>query len=271
MFLIHWEKRRRELGRVAVLSIFVLLSMAVGCAGEQDQASQEPTSSTEETSTEEASSEQTSSSSSDRTSQPAPAPSSETEPAPIELSGNGHTATDAFDLEDGLTIFKMSYQGEQNFIVNLLGEPGPYANGVLLANELGSFSGSEASQTHGGSHVLDVQASGPWTITIEQPRPTSAPETGSYEYQTGKTATDFFNLEQGSKRFDMTHQGNNYFSVWLLDKNGARLPGGLLANEVGPYEGSRAIQVPRDGIYLLQVEADGPWSVKVEGLNLGGR
>jgi hypothetical protein len=69
----------------------------------------------------------------------------------------------------------------------------------------------------------------------------------------------------------MTHQGERNFIVWLLDKNGARVNGGLLANEVvGPYEGSRAIQVPKDDIYLLQVEADGAWSVKVEGLNLGG-
>ena len=256
--------------RIAVLCIFVLLCIAVGCAGEQDQASQETTSSSEETSPEETSSGQSSStSSSERTSQPETAVSSETEPAPIELSGNGDIVTDTFDLESGLAIFRMSYQGERNFIVKLLGEPGPSANGVVLVNAIGSFQGSEASQTHAGPHVLDVQASGPWTITIEQPRTSSAPETANYTYHTGTTATDFFHLGQGLKRFDMTHQGSKNFIVWLLDKNGARVTGGLLANEVGPYEGSRAIQVPRDDIYLLQVEADGTWSVKAEGLNLG--
>src|SRR4051812_16091631 len=98
MFPIHCERRRRGLGRTAVLSVFVLVCMAVGCAGQQDQATQEPTSSSEDTSTEEASSEQTSSSSSEGTSPPATAASSQQEPAPIELSGNGHTATDTFDL-----------------------------------------------------------------------------------------------------------------------------------------------------------------------------
>jgi hypothetical protein len=165
----------------------------------------------------------------------------------------------------------MSYQGEGNFIVRLLGEPGEQANGVLLANEIGSSEGSEAVKTSAGQHLLDIEARGPWTIKIEQPRPSSAPESGSYEYHTGKTATDLFHLGQGLKRFDMTHQGSRNFTVWLLDKNGGQVNGGLLANEIGSYEGSRAIQVPKDDIYLLQVEADGPWSVEVEGLNLGGR
>lgn len=235
--------------------------MAFGCAGDQDQeAPQEPTSSSEEET-----------SSSERASQPVtPAVESEEEPAPIELSGNGQTATDTFDLGSGLTIFRMSYQGEQNFIVNLLGEPGAQARGVLLANAIGSFDGSEAVQTTAGQHLLDVRARGPWTITIEQPRPTSAPNAGRYTYNTGKTATDFFHLGEGLKKFAMTHEGEGNFIVWLLDKNGVRVNGGLLANEVGPYEGSRAIQVPKDDIYLLQVEADGIWSVEVEGLDLGG-
>ena len=68
----------------------------------------------------------------------------------------------------------------------------------------------------------------------------------------------------------MTHEGDKNVTVWLLDKTGAQVPGGLLANEIGRHEGSRAIQVPKDDIYLLQVEAEGLWSVQVEGLNLGG-
>ncbi len=55
----------------------------------------------------------------------------------------------------------------------------------------------------------------------------------------------------------MTHQGARNFIVRLLDKNGAPV-GGALANEIGPFEGSRAVQVPKDDVYLLQVEADGP-------------
>ncbi len=69
----------------------------------------------------------------------------------------------------------------------------------------------------------------------------------------------------------MAHDGEKNFTVWLLDKDGERVSGGLLANEIGSFEGSKAIQVPRDDIYLLQVEADGLWYVEGEGLNLAGR
>jgi hypothetical protein len=46
-------------------------------------------------------------------------------------------------------------------------------------------------------------------------------------------------------------------TVWLLDKDGERVSGGLLVSVIGPFEGSTAAQVPRDDIYLFQVEADG--------------
>jgi hypothetical protein len=60
-------------------------------------------------------------------------------------------------------------------------------------------------------------------------------------------------------------------TVWLLDKDGERVSGGLLVSVIGPFEGSKAAQVPRDDIYLFHVEADGLWYVKGEGLDLGGR
>ncbi len=78
-----------------------------------------------------------------------------------------------------------------------------------------------------------------------------SPKTVHSTYNTGKTATGFYDLGKGLKRFAMTHQGERNFIVWLFDKNEARVNGGLLANGTGPYEGSRAIQVPKDDIYIL--------------------
>jgi hypothetical protein len=62
----------------------------------------------------------------------------------------------------------------------------------------------------------------------------------------------------------MTHQGDRNFIVNLLDKNGADAGRGALVNEIGPFNGSKAIQIPQDDIYLLQVEASGPWTITVE-------
>jgi len=78
----------------------------------------------------------------------------------------------------------------------------------------------------------------------------------------GQTATEPFELEAGLSVFRMTHQGNRNFIVWLLDSNGRRVD--LLVNEIGSSSGSKAIRIARSGTYLLQVEADGPWTVQVE-------
>lgn len=180
-------------------------------------------------------------------------------PAPIDLSGNGQTATEPFRLESGLAIARMTYQGESNFIVGLLGGNGARA-GNSLANVIGSFQGSQAVQARAGEYLLDVQASGPWMITIEQPRPNTAPRTTSFN-GVGKVATDFFQLSEGLNRVELTHQGSSNFIVKLLDKNGASVGMGLV-NEIGPFEGSKAVQIPKDDIYLLQVEADGPWAIQ---------
>jgi hypothetical protein len=78
----------------------------------------------------------------------------------------------------------------------------------------------------------------------------------------GQTATDTFNLDSGLAIFRMTHQGQHNFIVHLVDKNGKDV-GGSLANDIGPFNGSKAIQVPRDDIYLLNVQADGSWTIQV--------
>ena len=68
----------------------------------------------------------------------------------------------------------------------------------------------------------------------------------------------------------MIHQGHRNCIVHLLDKNGAQVNRGLLANEAGPLEGSKVVQVPRRRYLLLQVETDGLRSVEIERYVLGG-
>ena len=155
-----------------------------------------------------------------------------------------------------------SNQGDSNFVVHLLDENGARVGGNL-ANEAGSPEGSsQAVQTKAGRYVLDVRTNGPWTINIAQPRPSSAPRTTRFSGDR-KTATDFFWLSRGPKRFEMTHQGDGKFSVRLLDKNGAKV-GARLVNRKGSFNGSRSVQIPKDGAYLLQVEANGPWTIQLK-------
>jgi hypothetical protein len=186
-------------------------------------------------------------------------PEPEPEPEPITLSGTGQQATEAFELEAGLVIATLSHQGQGHFGVTLLDETGQMAD--LFANAIGPFDGSTAYGAAGGTYLLDVQADGPWTVTIEQPRPADAPETRSFQGQ-GPTASEPFSLPRGLARFQLSHTGQHHFGVTLLDSDGNMVD--LLANDIGSFEGSKAVGVPQDGAYVLDVQADGPWSIEVE-------
>ncbi len=192
--------------------------------------------------------------------EPEPVP----EPEPIDLTGVGATATEPFQLEPGLTIVNMAHQGSANFIADLLDESGASVAPMGLVNEIGSFEGSQAVQIPaGGQHLLNVDADGSWGFTIEQPRPTDAPQTTSFS-GTSKTATEFFRLSGGLHRIQLTHQGDANFIVDLLDVNGASVVPMGITNEIGPFDGSQAVTVPGDGIYLFQVDANGPWTIEVQ-------
>lgn len=179
-----------------------------------------------------------------------PEPEPPVEPEPITLSGVGQQATSPFDLEPGLAIFSLSHQGQANFIVDLLDESGAAVAPMGIVNVIGPFEGSYAQQVTEGQHILDVMADGPWTITIEQLRPTEAPETRNFS-GTSKTATEFFELSSGLHTVSLSHQGDANFIVDLLNRDGASVEPMGLVNEIGPFDGSTAITVPEDGVYLF--------------------
>jgi hypothetical protein len=256
------------IGCVELIALVVVLSISVALIGCQNTTSSEQTSS-EQTSSEQTSSEQTS-----KITQSASSSSSLQEPATINLSGSGQKITEPiktepFNLESGLVIFRMSHQGSQNFIVHLLDKNGaPVSDpwGGILANTIGPFQGSQAIEAKAAQYAIDVKADGPWTVTVEQPHPSSAEPITSFNGNS-TTATDFFQLSKGLQSFEMSHQGSQNFIVRLLDKNGAsvgNLVNGTLANAIGPFNGAKSVQIPKDDIYLLQVEANGPWTIEIK-------
>jgi hypothetical protein len=241
---------------VIVIIILVIVAAWLG-SGNRDNASS--------SSNREDAAESASPASPQSASPASPTPPPPSEPEPINLSGFGQQATEPFNLETGLVIFRMTHQGDGHFSSTLLDSNGNRPGmDSLLANMVGPFDGSRATQAKSGQHVIDIAASGPWTITIEQPRPTSASQPTSFDGNS-QAATDFFKLSRGLKTFYMTHQGSGHFGVHLLNKDGARVGmESLLANDVGPFDGSKAVRIPKEDIYLLQVEADGPWTIQVE-------
>lgn len=184
----------------------------------------------------------------------------ESSPDPIVLTGEGQQATEFFHLLDGLSIFRMTHDGSSNFIIWLLNDDGQQLE--LLVNEIGSFDGATAIGIEdSGDYLLDVSADGNWNVTIEQPRSVGGVSPPVQMIGNGQQASDFLALEAGLVRFELTHDGDSNFIVWLLRADGSIVD--LLVNEIGSFDGSTALQVSQ-GIYILDISADGNWAINVE-------
>ena len=184
-----------------------------------------------------------------------------TTPESITLSGTGQQASEMFYLDEGLVIFEMTHDGDGYFGIWLLDDEGDRID--LLVNEGGEFDGSKAVGINkAGIYLLDISADGNWTITIEQPRPSTAPPVPKTLNGTGQQASEMFYLDEGLVIFEMTHDGDGYFGIWLLDDEGDRID--LLVNEGGEFDGSKAVGINKAGIYLLDISADGNWEISIE-------
>lgn len=175
----------------------------------------------------------------------------------ITFSGSDSEVTGSFDLEEGLAVVTLTYNGDSNFIVHLLSTTEDTTE--YLSNEIGDYEGVTAvSIEEAGEYVLEVDGDdGSWTVKIEQPRDTSNAEYTKEFSGEGSTVTDFIKIEEGLSVFNFTHDGNSNFIVHLLDESGETVS--YLTNEIGETEGSVAEYVD-EGTYVLHVEADGEWT-----------
>lgn len=183
------------------------------------------------------------------------------EPALIELSGMGQQASQKFTLENGLSIFNMAHDGTSNFSIILMNSDGQRIE--LLVNEIGKFNGAKAiGIVERGEYVLDVSASGKWTVKIEQLRPTVADAKLRTFTGIGQQVSPFVKLDKGLTTFKLKHTGESNFAVLLIDKKGNREE--LLVNEIGDFDGSKAVGISKSDLYLLDISADGEWLITIE-------
>ena len=206
---------------------------------------------------------------------PVPTPTPTPEPEPITLKGNGDSVSAKFELVAGIATFEMSHDGTSNFIVQLMSDSGETVD--FLVNAIGQYSGTRAVGVQKdaimgakpGTHLLNIQADGSWNITIRQPRFNSAPGLPQNFSGKGDTVSPPFALNEGLATFRFTHDGNSNFIVQLMSESGETVD--FLVNTIGTYEGSKAVGVkqgaifgPQPGIHLLNISADGGWSVTIE-------
>jgi hypothetical protein len=77
----------------------------------------------------------------------------------------------------------------------------------------------------------------------------------------GDAATDGFKLKSGWAIFEGNHNGGANFIVQLQDPNGNDIE--LLVNTIGSYKGKTFAQIPVDGEYFLNINADGAWNFNI--------
>jgi hypothetical protein len=184
-------------------------------------------------------------------------------PAPIDLSGTGQLATNAFTLEDGLAVFQASCSTCQgNFIMEI-----DHADGSLVdtpINVTGSYSGSVAKEMSAGQYILSVSADPgvAWSVEITQPRgvvgmtlPTTF--TGHGQDVVGPVAGGA-NLWFAATN-TATHGG--LFAVEILGANGSIQ--GVPIEVVGSYSGPTIANFLSGGPYYLEINSDGAWSITV--------
>ncbi len=190
-----------------------------------------------------------------------PQQESRTEPSPITFRGVGRQASKKFTLGQGLAVFRVRYQGNANFIVQLVNSNGESVQSLF--NEIDSFQADRGFEIReAGEYLLDVQARGGWTFTIEQPRPTSGETAPTTLAGKRSEVSPFLSLEKGLSVFKYNYQGKGRFAAFLTDANGRLVE--QLVNTLKATEGSTPVKVPEDGLYFINVTADAPWQIEVE-------
>ncbi|CAM3774147.1 hypothetical protein [Alkalicoccus chagannorensis] len=175
---------------------------------------------------------------------------------PIRLTGSGDTVTEMFELTDGFAVVDFSHSGERNFSVKLMDESGTSS---LLANEIGNYSGTSFELTEDGEYLLEINADGEWSVSMDQsfPAPSNIEEGEPHSLSGIVDSVIFLSLEPGLKRIDLTHSGGRNFIVKL---NGVS----LWANEIGSYSGATTEMINEESVYAVSVIADGEWTIDIE-------
>jgi hypothetical protein len=178
--------------------------------------------------------------------------------ADIALSGRGQTATQTFPIVgSGLTIFKANCGCRGNFDVEIDDSNGQMKD--IPINVIGAYTGSVAEGLDAGSYILKVGADAAWTITVSQPRHTSAASLPQTYTAHGQQVVGPFS-SSGPVRMAAQNTGRSNFAVEVWGDDGSRED--IPINEIGNYNGS-TLSGLSGGSHWLGVDSDGNWSITV--------
>jgi hypothetical protein len=179
----------------------------------------------------------------------------------VHYSVDGHDSetSRSLALADGLVIFHVNYQGSADLSVVLLDDNGDVVDEI--ADGHGTFVGSTAIGLDQPCQcAVDVQTTGAWTITVDQPQSLSGSPLPMTLSGTGQAASTAFQSAGGLTRFHLVMRDPTGARVTLLRSNGELLD--LLGEGDSAFERSRTVELD-PGAYLLQVDTAAPWTVDI--------
>ena len=180
---------------------------------------------------------------------------------PIVLNGSGQ-GSPSFTAAGGLTVLTAQYQGSDNFIMEVVSASGQSVDTPISTT--GPYSGTVSESLNAGPYTLNVTASSAWTVTITQPRNQEAFHLPYvFNNGVGDALIGPFKVS-GAYEIAATNRGQANFVVSVLDTAGHEQD--VPINEVGNYTGSVAESDVTPGIYYLQINSNGDWTVNVSAL-----
>jgi stress response protein SCP2 len=182
------------------------------------------------------------------------------DPAPVVDAGSGDRILRiSRPVAAGPVIAEITSEASGNFAVWTLDSA--LEQDKLLVNEIGAYRGRVLVDERGTvTERLKVESDGPWTIAVQPP--TAAPWlTGP---RTGE-GSEVLRWTGPRTVVAMTHAGSSNFMIRVFAESPDQAEDpylASLANTIGSYEGESILPA---GPCLIEVEADGGWTITPEG------
>lgn len=181
----------------------------------------------------------------------------------VTFQGSGEGATENFRLLPGLAEFHFAHPADTPFAFFLLNLQGDHL--ALLANSTTAVTGTQVfSVKTAGEYHLHVIARDDWTVSVAQPgaQALAARATSITSLQGDAPSISApMRLAAGPLRVAWTHRGVLAFELVLWHPDGRRAV--EIVRTTGDAQGEKTITVPADGVYVLNITADGPWTVSL--------
>lgn len=195
-------------------------------------------------------------SSEEPTTEPTATPTAETKPEPtettesaepqvvFEASGTGDDVVTGYSTDTARTI-EFTHSGEGYFSVWAHGE-----DDQLMVSAIDNYTGKVLLKT-GGDLSFEISASGDWTMKVYD-------TVGNSDTDTFGGSSDFITpiSISSSGSYDVTCDGDGYFSVWAYSPDGAK----LLVSDTAPYEGTVYLGLEGEQVFF-EISSTGNWTI----------